>query len=49
MIAKHQARKEIVGEYEPIMVFHFGGLYGDRAEASFNLFNKEVLPELQQL
>ncbi|MCM3920520.1 LLM class flavin-dependent oxidoreductase [Frankia sp. AiPs1] len=49
ILRKHRERKEIVGEYEPIMVFQYGGLYGDLAEESFKLFSTEVLPELQRL
>jgi len=48
MLAKHRERKAIVGSYEPIMVFQFGGVHSEQAEASFRLFSTEVLPELQR-
>ena len=32
MIEKHKQRKAIVGEYEPIMVFQYGGLTGNQAQ-----------------
>lgn len=49
MIEKHHERKEIVGSYEPIMVFAYGGLHGKQAEESYQLFAKEVMPELKKL
>ncbi|OMQ24348.1 hypothetical protein BK799_31475 [Rhodococcus sp. D-1] len=49
MIEKHKQRKEIVGDYEPIMVFQYGGLTGKQAQESFELFSTEVLPELRKL
>lgn len=49
MIAKHEERKEIVGEYEPIMVFQYGGLEGQKAADSYELFTSDVLPTLQKL
>lgn len=49
MIAKYRERKEIVGEFEPVMVFQFGGLRGEQARESFKLFNSEVLPELRKM
>ncbi|MCU1480469.1 MAG: alkane 1-monooxygenase [Subtercola sp.] len=49
MIEKHIERKSIVGEYEPIMVFQYGGLFGDKAHESFELFSSEVLPVLRSM
>lgn len=49
MIAKHEERKAIVGEYEPIMVFQYGGLKGEKAAASYELFTSEVMPTLQKM
>lgn len=49
IIEKHRQRKEIVGEYEPIMVFQYGGLHGQKAMDSYRLFSDEVLPALQKL
>jgi alkanesulfonate monooxygenase SsuD/methylene tetrahydromethanopterin reductase-like flavin-dependent oxidoreductase (luciferase family) len=46
ILAKHRARKELVGEYEPIMVFQYGGLRGAQALDSYRLFTAEVLPAL---
>lgn len=48
-IAKHEERKAIVGEYEPISVFQYGGLKGEKAAASYELFTTEVLPVLQKM
>ena len=49
MLAKHEERREIVGDYEPIMVFQYGGLFGQQAAQSYELFTSEVLPTLQKL
>lgn len=49
MIERHKERKEIVGDYEPIMVFQYGGLFGKQAEESFKLFSTEVLPVLRSM
>jgi alkanesulfonate monooxygenase SsuD/methylene tetrahydromethanopterin reductase-like flavin-dependent oxidoreductase (luciferase family) len=49
MLAKHRERKALVGEYEPIMVFQYGGLMGEKAAESYKLFTSEVMPALQQL
>ncbi|WP_181781839.1 LLM class flavin-dependent oxidoreductase [Pseudonocardia pini] len=49
MIAKHEERKAIVGEYEPIMVFQYGGLMGQKAAGSYDLFTREVMPTLQKM
>ncbi|MFE6509448.1 LLM class flavin-dependent oxidoreductase [Nocardioides sp. NPDC057767] len=49
IIEKHRERKTIVGDYEPIMVWQYGGLHGEQAEESFHLFSKEVLPALKEL
>jgi len=49
ILAKHRARKELVGEYEPIMVFQYGGLRGPVALDSYRLFTTEVLPTLQEM
>ncbi len=49
MIAKHEARKAIVGEYEPIMVFQYGGLVGEKAMRSYELFTAEVMPTLLKM
>ncbi len=48
MIQKYRERKEIVGDFEPIMVFQYGGLRGQQVTDSFDLFNAEVLPELRR-
>ena len=49
MIEKYKERREIVGEFDPIMVFQYGGLTGKQALESFELFSNEVLPELRKL
>ena len=49
ILERHRERREIVGEYEPIMVFQYGGLRGKQAAESFDLFNAEVLPELKRM
>lgn len=49
MIAKHEERKALVGEYEPIMVFQYGGLMGEKAAGSYELFTSEVMPALQKM
>lgn len=49
VIEKYKERRVIVGPFEPIMVFQYGGLMGDKAEESFELFTKEVMPELLEL
>ncbi|MCE3551131.1 MULTISPECIES: LLM class flavin-dependent oxidoreductase [Pseudonocardia] len=48
-LAKHEERRAIVGDYEPIMVFQFGGLKGEKAAASYELFTSEVMPTLQKM
>ena len=48
MIEKHKERKAIAGDYEPIVVFQYGGLHGKQAEESFKLFSTEVMPTLQK-
>jgi alkanesulfonate monooxygenase SsuD/methylene tetrahydromethanopterin reductase-like flavin-dependent oxidoreductase (luciferase family) len=48
-IAKHEERQAIVGVYEPISVFQYGGLKGEKAAASYELFTSEVLPSLQKM
>ena len=39
----------LVGAYEPISVFQYGGLKGEKAAASYELFTAEVLPTLQSM
>ncbi|MFR9805111.1 LLM class flavin-dependent oxidoreductase [Pseudonocardia sp. RS010] len=48
-LAKHEERRAIVGEYEPIMVFQYGGLKGEKAAASYELFTREVMPTLRKM
>ncbi len=49
VVEKYRERREIVGPFEPVMVFPYGGLTGDNAEESFEPFTKEVMPELAAL
>lgn len=48
-IAKHEERKAIVGDYEVISVFQYGGLCGETAAESYELFTREVKPALEKM
>ena len=41
--------KDVLGDFEPCMVFSYGGLPFDLAEESYKLFSKEVLPEFKKM
>ena len=42
-----EARREVIGDFELNVAFRFGGIPYDKAEASLQLFAKEVLPALK--
>lgn len=48
-IAKHEERKAIVGDYEIISVFQYGGIHGQAAADSYDLFTREVKPKLEKI
>jgi alkanesulfonate monooxygenase SsuD/methylene tetrahydromethanopterin reductase-like flavin-dependent oxidoreductase (luciferase family) len=43
-----EARRALLGDFELNASFRFGGISYEKAEASLNLFGKEVLPVLKQ-
>lgn len=47
ILTRLEARRAIIGPFEQCTCFRFGGIPFDEAEASFELFAKEVLPVLQ--
>jgi hypothetical protein len=42
-----EARRQLIGDFELNASFRFGGLPYEKADASVNLFAKEVLPVLK--
>ncbi|MQA12597.1 MAG: LLM class flavin-dependent oxidoreductase [Pseudonocardiaceae bacterium] len=49
IIEQYHARKEMIGPFEPLFVPYHGGIPYDKAEESFKLMTKEVMPELLKL
>lgn len=48
-IAKHEERRAIVGDYDVMSVFQFGGIHSQVAADSYELFTREVKPKLEKL
>ena len=48
-IAKHEERRALVGDYEVISVFQYGGIKGETAAKGYELFTREVKPKLEKL
>ena len=48
IIDELRARRELIGDFELNLVANFGGMPFDEAEASLELFAREVLPEIQR-
>jgi hypothetical protein len=42
-----EARRQVIGDFELNVSFRFGGIPYEKAEASLQLFAKEVLPVLK--
>lgn len=49
IVEKIRARRELVGDYHLNVVFSYGGLPFDKAEASMRRFASEVIPEVAKM
>lgn len=47
MLEKYEARRRIIGDFQPIVIFSYSGATFEEAEKSASLFAKEVMPELR--
>lgn len=49
VIEKYRERVELVGNFDALLVFSYGGLPFDLAQNSLKLFSEEVMPELRKM
>jgi alkanesulfonate monooxygenase SsuD/methylene tetrahydromethanopterin reductase-like flavin-dependent oxidoreductase (luciferase family) len=49
VIEKYHARRELVGDFNALLVFSLGGLPFDAAQNSLKLFADKVMPELRKM
>lgn len=49
VIEKYRARRELVGDFNALLVFSCGGLPFDAAQNSLKLFAEQVMPELRKM
>jgi alkanesulfonate monooxygenase SsuD/methylene tetrahydromethanopterin reductase-like flavin-dependent oxidoreductase (luciferase family) len=47
ILEKLEARKQLLGGFETLVIARYGGMSGELAEASLRLFAEQVLPELK--
>jgi hypothetical protein len=49
VIEKYRERRELVGDFNALLVFSYGGMPFDAAQNSLKLFADQVMPELRKM
>ena len=49
VIEKYRERRELVGDFNSLLVFSYGGLPFEKAQHSLKLFAEQVMPELRKM